>query len=132
TASGPIRAFRALPIGLLAWMIPPALVAVYLAAHQALRPFLDMATHYLPLYGSISRAHETIPEGERLRSAWLGLRALGGHGLWLVPAAFGAWTGATVVERSRPTRAFAWTLAAVTLGFALYPAASGPLRPYHF
>jgi hypothetical protein len=107
----------------LGFMIPIGLVLTWLAATDALIPFLTIAQNYWPLYAQINGAL-IVHDGETrmlgiLDQVW----RLGGYGLWLLPAALGVY-----LHKNKQV----WLLASLALCYALYPALSGQFFPYHY
>jgi hypothetical protein len=91
-----------------------------------------MTTRYWPLFARLGGLHETIADQDRLAYLWSGIRALGGHGIWLVPAGAGLalalqrWGFASVLGR------FAALQLALLVTHGVYPAFSGQFWPYHW
>jgi len=117
---------------LLGLAIGPAMTVAYLGATHAWGPFVDIAQHYWPLFARLGGLHQTVPDQDRFAYLCGGLWALGGHRIWLVPAAAGAaialrrWPAATANGR------FAVLLMGLLLTHAVYPIASGQFYPYHW
>jgi len=110
----------------------PALSVAYLLATGAWGPFLDMATHYWPLFGRLGALHETIADRDRLGYLWSGVRVMGGHGIWLIPAVAGP---ALALTRWNPRSVhgrFVALLLALLVTHGVYPAFSGQFYPYHW
>ena len=117
---------------LLGLALLPALTVLYLVATGAWGPFLDMATHYWPLFARLGGLHETIADRDRIPYLWSGVRAMGGHGIWLIPAVAGP---ALALARWSPRSAhgrFAALLLALLVTHGVYPAFSGQFWPYHW
>jgi len=127
--TGPVRRVAPFLLGL---AIGPVTTFAYLGATHAWGPFVDIARHYWPLFARLGGLHQTVPDQDRLAYLCSGLWALGGHRIWLVPAAAGAvialqrWPVATANGR------FALLLLGLLLTHTVYPAASGQFYPYHW
>jgi len=95
----------------------------WLAVTGALIPFLNIATHYWPLYSQI--------EGQMVINAGAGripfllnqFFHLGGNGLWLIPALIGIY-----LKQNKKV----YLLASLALCYAIYPALSGQFFLYHY
>jgi hypothetical protein len=105
------------------FLIPVLAVFAWLGFTGALTPFLTIATNYWPLYSQINGQMEITSGAERLSLLLTQTLHLGGHGLWLIPAAIGIY-----FNRNKKT----WLLAALALSYAIYPALSGQFFPYHY
>ena len=103
--------------------IPIILVTVWLAFNHALTPFLDIAKNYWPLYSQINGQMEITPTDGRFTFLLSQLWRLGGHGLWLLPVAFGIY-----FNQNKQT----YLLASLAFVYAIYPALSGQFFPYHY
>lgn len=105
------------------FMIPVAIMMIWLAYHNALTPFLNIASNYWPLYSQINGQMEITPQAGRMSFLLNQAGRLGGSGLWLIPAALGVY-----LNRNRQT----YLLASLALCYAIYPALSGQFFPYHY
>jgi hypothetical protein len=107
----------------LGFMIPLGCVLIWLAATDALIPFLTIAQNYWPLYAQINGALIVNDGSERMLGILNQVWRLGGYGLWLLPAALGVY-----LHKIKQV----WLLASLALCYALYPALSGQFFPYHY
>jgi hypothetical protein len=124
--------FRMGGLFLLGLVLLPAMTVTYLVATGALRPFLEMATQYWPLFGRLGGLHETIADRDRLAYLWSGIRALGGHGIWLIPAVLGPALALTRWPPRSEHGRYAALLVALLVTHGVYPAFSGQFWPYHW
>ncbi|MBI5953581.1 MAG: hypothetical protein HY865_18145 [Chloroflexi bacterium] len=105
------------------FLIPVVTVFAWLGLTGALAPFLKIATHYWALYSQINGQMEITSGAERISLLLTQTLHLGGHGLWLIPAAIGVY-----FNQNKKT----WLLAALALCYAIYPTLSGQFFPYHY
>jgi len=105
------------------FLIPIVAVFAWLGFTGALTPFLSIATNYWALYSQINGQMEITTGAERLSVLLTQTLHLGGHALWLIPAAIGVY-----FNQNKKT----YLLAALAFCYALYPALSGQFFPYHY
>lgn len=105
------------------FLLPIAAAFAWLGFTGALTPFLSIATNYWGLYSQINGQMEITSGAERMSLLLTQTLHLGGHALWLIPAAIGVY-----FNQNKKT----WLLASLTLCYALYPAFSGQFFPYHY
>ncbi|HNE68015.1 MAG TPA: hypothetical protein PLE39_06520 [Anaerolineales bacterium] len=98
----------------------------WLAATNALTPFLDIVLHYVPLYAQINGQMEITEAGTRIPFLLNQSLRLGGHALWVIPAALGVYLVPQENKRQ------AWLLAGLAACYAVYPAFSGQFFEYHY
>jgi hypothetical protein len=104
-------------------MIPMGCVLIWLAATDALIPFITIATNYWPLYAQINGALIVNDGATRMLGILDQVWRLGGYGLWLLPAALGVY-----LHKNKQV----YLLASLALCYAIYPALSGQFFPYHY
>jgi hypothetical protein len=105
------------------FLIPVAAIIAWLGLTGALTPFLTIAINYWPLYSQINGQMVITTGPERISLLLNESLRLGGHGLWLIPAAIGL-----SLNKNKKTG----LLAALAFCYALYPAFSGQFFPYHY
>jgi len=105
------------------FLIPVSAMIAWLGFTGALIPFLTIATNYWPLYSQINGQMEITSGAARLSHLLSQTLHLGGHALWLIPAAVGVY-----FNQNKKT----WLLVALAFCYALYPALSGQFFPYHY
>ncbi len=105
------------------FVIPVGIMIAWLAATNALTPFLDIIVHYLPLYAQINGQMEVTVGVGRMSFLLSQAVRLGGSGLWLIPALLGVY-----LNQNKQT----YLLASLALCYAIYPAISGQFFPYHY
>jgi hypothetical protein len=116
-----------------AGLAAPMLIAgIALWATGSLAPFLDVARHYWPLFASLDGYHRISEGTARLRYLLAEYPKLGGHALWLAPAALGTWLALFASELDRAARAQVALIAGLCLSASLYTAASGRFWDYHW
>ncbi len=103
--------------------VPIVAVITWLALNNALMPFIEIAVNYWPLYSQINGQLVITPKAERIPFLLEQVWRLGGHGIWLIPAAIGLY-----LNRNMRT----YRLASLALCYAIYPALSGQFFPYHY
>jgi len=105
------------------FLSPVLAVIIWLALNNALTPFLNIAINYWPLYSQVNGLMEVNVGAEKISfmvdQSW----RLGGHALWLIPAAFGIY-----LNQNKKV----YLLASLALCYAVYPAFSGQFFPYHY
>ena len=99
---------------------------VWLAATNALTPFLDIALHYVPLYAQINGQMEITASGTRIPFLLNQSLRLGGHALWIIPSLIGVY----LVPQENKRQAY--LLASLAACYAIYPAFSGQFFEYHY
>jgi len=122
----------ALLFSVLGLLLPLAATALHLASIGAFRGFIDIARNYWPLYGALSRTHETVGESERaayLVREWI---RLGGRAVWLLPAAVGSFAALYRSKLDRPDTRRALLLVALTVCYCVYPVIAGKFWTYHW
>lgn len=102
---------------------PILLIIIWLASTNALIPFLDIAFNYWSLYSQINGELVVLSSAERLFYILNLVWRFGGHGLWLIPAAF-----AIYLNQNKKT----YLLASLALCYAIYPAFTGQFFAYHY
>lgn len=105
------------------FLLPIVAVFAWLGFTGALTPFLSIATNYWGLYSQINGQMEITSGAERMSLLLTQTLHLGGHALWLIPAAIGVY-----FNPNKKT----WLLGALAFCYALYPALSGQFFPYHY
>jgi hypothetical protein len=105
------------------FLIPVLTVLAWLGRIGALTPFLTIAVNYWPLYSQINGQMDITSGSARASVLLTQTLHLGGHALWLIPAAFGIY-----LNQNKKT----YLLAALALCYAIYPTLSGQFFPYHY
>jgi hypothetical protein len=105
------------------FMIPIGFVLIWLAATDALIPFITIAKNYWPLYAQINGALIVNDGATRMLGILDRIWRLGGYGLWLIPAALGLY-----LHKNKQV----YLLASLALCYVIYPALSGQFFPYHY
>lgn len=111
-----------LPVAI-GFLVPVLAVFAWLGFTGALTPFFKIATNYWRLYAQINGQMEIASGVERLSVLLTQTLRLGGHALWLIPAAIGIY-----FNQNKKT----CLLASLALCYAIYPAFSGQFFPYHY
>ena len=107
-----------------AGFLTPVLAAIiWLALNNALTSFLNIALNYWPLYSQVNGLMEVNVGAEKISFMLGQVWRLGGHALWLLPAAFGIY-----LNQNKKV----YLLASLALCYAIYPAFSGQFFPYHY
>ncbi|MBN2083612.1 MAG: hypothetical protein JW748_00205, partial [Anaerolineales bacterium] len=123
------RALLWLGIGFLA---PAAGVFLYLVAVGALPQFLEIIFRYLPLFAQMNMYHQAVSGVRRWYSLILDFVKLGGYGIWIAPALWGAHhllhSPDVAPEKKRHGMLLLWSAVA----FSIYPAFSGQFFPQHW
>lgn len=113
-------------------LIPFAGMAIFLIASDALAPFLETITGYIPLYMRVTRSLQIVEGQDRLIYVISSMLALNGMGWFLIPAGCGAmaslWKGAGDGRQRRQVLQMIG-LAAI---YPVYPAISGQFFDYHW
>ncbi len=119
-------------LALAGFLVPVAVSLVYLWDNGGLAAFMDMARNYWPLYAQLSGEHQTLSGLGRMRYLWTEFRQLGGFGLWLVPAAFGAYFSLYRAGLADERKRRVVLLIALAFCYGLYPLFSGQFWIYHW
>jgi hypothetical protein len=128
----PVSPFRLLSLSVLGVLVPIVAIGLHLVRIGALPHFVSIVRGYWPLYTELSRTHVAMVGSERvayLAGEWL---RLGGYGIWLLPAAAGAFA---VLSRSSPDpagRRHAMLLVALAVCYSFYPVIGGKFWSYHW
>jgi len=114
------------------FLAPIAAAVLYLVLAGAWQPFLEIASNYWPLYGSLDGHHTVVSGFAHVNTLLEGMKNPSGIGLWLIPAASGA--SFTLSEFPKPgrERTSVSLLLGLAVGFGIYPVFSGQFWPYHF
>jgi hypothetical protein len=105
---------------------------LYLLCNGALTPFFDMVWNYLPLYSHLSGDHQTLSGMERWKYLWREAHAVGGFGLWLIPAVFGAYVSIYRSTFTSSQKRKVMLLIVLAFCYGLYPLIAGQLWDYHW
>jgi hypothetical protein len=103
--------------------IPIFAMIAWLGFTGALTPFVAIALNYWPLYSQVNGQMEVTAGAARISVLLNQTLRLGGHALWLIPAAIGIY-----FNQNKKT----YLLAALAFCYAIYPAFSGQFFPYHY
>ena len=114
-----------LPAGI-GFIIPVALVTLWLALTHSLLPFIDIARNYWPLYAQVNGQMEITPVGTRLSFLFTQGIRIGGYGIWILPSLIGLY----LVPRAH--KKYAYLLAGITACYAVYPVFTGQFFEYHY
>ena len=109
------------------FVVPLAATAAFLAYRGGLDAFVDIATHYWPLYSHLSGSHQSISGSERL--SYLVTSTLRGLVNPYIPLAVVGVVAAIGDGRRLGT---AWMIAAMGAAAAVYPSLSGQFWTYHW
>lgn len=116
----------------LGFLVPIAGTLLYLWHAGALASFIDIARNYLPLYGSLTGAHETISGPHRAKYILDKYRELGGLAFWTVPAIIGAYVALyESILKGRQLQQIKLMIA-LTICYSIYPIFSGQFWQYHW
>ncbi len=114
------------------FLLPLAAVTFWLARGGMLAPFLEIARNYWPLYAQINGEMEVLPGAARWLFTLRQTARLGGNAVWLLPAGLGLILAESAFRPFPLRRQQIFTLAGLTLTYALYPAFSGQFFDYHW
>jgi hypothetical protein len=112
--------------------LPAALMLVQLGLTGALVPFAETVRGYWPLFGSLDGRHHTTEGLDRLRALAEGVSRMGGHKLWLAPAAVGIAVALFRADLSAERRGQVILTAALCALAILFTAVSGRFWDYHW
>lgn len=121
----------ALP-AVLGFCLPVALALGYLLHTHALSAFLDIASGYWPLYGSLSGTHRTVAGVWRFWNLWHGFLSFGSYGILLLPACAGVITACYDSALSHAQRRQVWLFTGMAVCYCMYPVLSGQFWDYHW
>jgi len=107
--------------------IPLVAAFCYLLWTGSLRPFLDFALNYWPLYTHMSGSHQPIGGLARLSYVLSSTRV--GLDTFLLPMAV---TGLCILRGIERQKRLSWLLFSLLAAGALYPAAAGQFWTYHW
>ena len=123
---------RVAGVAVAAFVLPLAAMLLYLWVTGALAPFWDIATRYWPLYAGLALNHQTIFGWMRLLYLIERYAALGGLGLWVMPAVigmYGALFCAPLRHRQNPRVVL---LVGMMVLYSIYPVIAGQFWSYHW
>jgi hypothetical protein len=112
--------------------IPVACAVFFMWRSGALGPLVEMMANYWPLYGRLGDDHQTLSGGDRVGYLIRQYRSLGGYGVWLGPAALGAFVALHATPLDPRQRRHVHALLALTFAYSLYPLFSGQFWRYHW
>ena len=123
---------RATLIAGLGVALPLVVMVVALWYMGALADFLEIASNYWPLYGSLTGTHVTIVNGERPAYLLQGYWSYLSHFWLLLPAVVGClvalWPGILLPRQRREI----YLLIGMALIYGIYPGISGQFWAYHW
>lgn len=126
------QVIRTLSIALVGVSIPLILVVIYLWAIGALGALLDMAVKYWPLYTSLDGGHRKQVGWARLANTAMSYRDFGGLGVWLAPAAMGAFVALYQSTLGTWQKRQVWILTGLVASYSIYAALAGQFWRYHW
>lgn len=104
----------------------------WLGRRQALGAFVDIARHYWPLYAAFDqnlRIRVGLEHWQHLLNVF---KNLGGFALWALAGGIGYYEYLRTSSPTKSDRSQVHLLAALCLGYGLYPAVSGQNWTYHW
>lgn len=119
-------------ISLLGLSIPAGALLLYLWSVGALPAFMDLVLQYWPIYNSLTRYHNTLTGPESARYLWTEYLSLGGHALWVLPAAAGAYLGLARFRGAPPPRRTVLLLSGLAAVYSFYPIITAKFFFYHW
>jgi len=119
----PNAAVRSILPAAAGFVIPVFAMVAWLGVTGALTPFITIALNYWPLYSQVNGQMEVTAGAARMSVLLNQTLRLGGHALWLIPAAIGVYLNQNKKK---------YLLASLALCYAIYPAFSGQFFPYHY
>jgi len=119
-------------VAVASFLLPLAVMLVYLWVTGALAPFWQIATQYWPLYAGLALTHQTIFGWTRVLYLIERYAALGGHGLWVMPAVIGMYCALFCVPPGRIQRLRVVLLAGMMVLYSIYPVIAGQFWSYHW
>ncbi len=116
----------------LGFFIPILVMLFWLSATGLLKPFLDIAINYWPLYSQINGQLVVTTGTERWVQVLDQFWRLGGNGIWLIPAAAGVYLILRSPNLPDAERRKVLLYLGMMVSFAIYPALSGQFFEYHY
>jgi hypothetical protein len=117
---------------LLGFCVPFAIAVIYLWKTGALRPFLDMAINYWPLFNQLNGGQVSMSGLERLRYLLDRLLSLRDYPIWLAPALLGLYNSQYLCPLDEAQRRKARLIFWLAVCYALYTLAGGVFWAYHW
>ncbi len=114
------------------FLLPLAATVLCLWFSGGLPAFWEIATKYWPLYTGLTVNHTTISGANRLMYIVERFGSLGGHALWVVPAALAMYIVLNRTDWPAPRKRRVVFLGGMTLAYAFYPAIAGQFWTYHW
>ena len=127
----PPRLRPLLPL-LVGFFAPLAAAFIYLWQANALRPFLDIAVNYWPLFNQLNGNQVALSGGERLRYLIDRLLTLRDYPIWLAPALLGLFNSQFLAGLGEAQRRKARLIFWLAVCYALYTLAGGTFWAYHW
>jgi hypothetical protein len=116
----------------ISFSIPIVVTLLWLYAHDALQPFLNLFINYLPLHSSLTGYHSAISGSERIIYLVNGTLNLGGYGLFFLLSLFAFYRIFTIEHLQKNKFISLMVLFLSTLLYAIYPTIAGKFWDYHY
>ena len=117
---------------LTALAIAPAIAMIWLAAHSALGPFLDIMFNYLPLHSAMTGFQEAVTPQRRIFYLIENTLRFGGLGPMLLAALFGWYRLLTTQDAGDAQQASGACLILSMILYVVYVTLAGKFWIYHF
>jgi hypothetical protein len=114
------------------FLSPIAAMFLYLGINGALPSFFEIIFNYLPLFAQMDINHQTVSGVRRIYSVVLEFVKLGGYGIWLAPALWGAYLIQQTADLPAEKKRYSMLLTVYVIAFAVYPVFSGQFFPQHW
>lgn len=124
--------FQILLFSLVGFALPISAMLAYLWQAGALPYFFDMIKNYLPLYSSLSGAHQTLFGFDRTLYLINGFLGLGFYDLWLMPGAIGVFIALFHSSLTHAQRRQVGLLIGLVVLYSIYPVFAGKFWTYHY
>ncbi|MEN8008526.1 MAG: hypothetical protein ABFS42_16070 [Candidatus Krumholzibacteriota bacterium] len=114
------------------WLAPIILMAIWMAAHSSLVPFVDIFINYLPMHNNMTGWHEVLSNSERIPYLARYTLKLGGYRILVLCSLFAWFRVMTRTEKNGANFRSLVCLVLYTFLFALYPTIAGKFWDYHY
>lgn len=112
--------------------LPFGIVLYYLWSCGAAKDFLEIATHFWPLYTHLNGEHKALYGFSRILDLLQNYRKLGGFAAWLAPAAIGSYIALYHSMQTSVLKRQIIILIGLAICYSIYPVFAGQFWAYHW
>jgi hypothetical protein len=117
---------------IIGFLVPWAVVFIYLGVNGALPQFFDIVFHYLPLFASMDYNHRVVGTASRIFGLAINFLKMGGNQIWVAPAIMGVYLVQLAPDLSPAKKNHGTLLLLMILAYLIYPCFSGQFFSQHW